>query len=719
MRNISPTAYDVQSLAHYRAAIEKGVLPTTNHNIVLLGIAGGGKTHTMYLLLERNPPKERSSTPCAERPVQTTHGKQDEGRWVEVRPEGQVQMVAKMAKALPGPTKHACSLKPGPTPQPSSIQPQSTTLPLPVSLQSSTKNELGLVSRNEHFQRQVVYEMQRCHTAAPVEEVHFINLIDSGGQQQFHEVLPDFLPGIDALLLVHNASQPLDHYPEVELYEKNKRVGSCRSPLTNRQIIQRCLQTVQAQLVRGQCPVIVFVGTHGDLEQSWPEAREVKNAKLMELLTPEIAKRVIFFGQSLNEPLCVVNAKTPGPKDKKLAIDLRKEIEKLSPAMSHLIPLQWLGLVQALHGLAKDLGRGVLSKEECLDVALTLQFTLESLEDALRYLGELKQLHYYTFLPNVVFADSQVLLDKISELVRFHYILRGSCSQETISSRRRGFRQVPGRVFRRKREEERRPTAEATEPVILSDGRLIKFRDQGIISLDLLTEDQFSAHYIPDLFGPEQLLLVLEKLLLVAKVSDEDYLMPCLLPHTEGERIAQSPSSSVSPLLVHFPGGPRLGVFCHLLAYLLKEAKWELVYEDRKPMLVNRNSVAFALPDLACQVTLSDPFLSHFHVSVSSDFSEEFPSACPQIRATILGGIVQVCANLGYSDCVPVDAFSCSAEGSCRRSSPHPATVMPGSSRKFLSCTINKGTQTRMSKQELVWFPTAVNSAPSRGKQAE
>ena len=682
MRNISPTAYDVQSLAHYRAAMEKGVLSTTNHNIVLLGVAGGGKTHTMYLLLERNPPKERSSTPCAERPVQTTHGKQDEGRWVEVGPKSQMELVAKLAKALPGPTKQACSLQPGPTPQPSSSQPQTTSVPRSVSLQSSTKKELSLVSRNERFQRQVVFAMQDCHTAAPVEEVHFINLIDSGGQQQFHEVLPDFLPGIDALLLVHNASQPLDHYPEVELYEKNKRVGSCRSPLTNLQIIQRCLQTVQAQLVRGQCPVIVFVGTHGDLEQSWPEAREVKNAKLMELLTPEIAKHVIFFGQSLNEPLCVINAKTPGPKDKKLAFDLRKVIEKLSPALSHLIPLQWLGLVQALHGLAKDLGRGVLSKEECLEVALTLQFTQESLEDALQYLGELKQLHYYTFLPNVVFADSQVLLDKISELVRFHYHIR-----------------------------------EAPSSSILTGGRLKKFRDHGIISLDLLKkEEQFSTHYIPSLFGPEQLLLVLEKLLLIAKVSNEDYLMPCLLPHAEGERIIQCPSSSVSPLLVHFPGGPRLGVFCHLLAYLLKEAKWELVYDDRKPMLVNRNSVAFALPDLPCQVTLSDPFLSHFHVSVSSDFSEEFPSACPQIREKILAGIVQVCSSLGYSDCVPMDAFSCSAEGSCRRSSPHPATVMPGSSRKFLSCTVNKGTLTKMSDQQLVWFSTTATSGPYQGE---
>ena len=679
MRNISPTAYDVQSLAHYRAAMEKGVLPTTNHNIVLLGVAGGGKTHTMYLLLERNPPKERSSTPCAERPVQTTHGKQDEGRWVEVDPEDQVQMVAKLAKALPGPTKQACSHQPGPTPQPSSSQPQTTSVPLPVSLQSSTMKELSLISRNERFQRLVVFAMQDCHTAAPVEEVHFINLIDSGGQQQFHEVLPDFLPGIDALLLVHNASQPLDHYPKVELYEKNKRVGSCRSPLTNLQIIQRCLQTVQAQLVRGQCPVIVFVGTHGDLEQSWPEAREVKNAKLMELLTPEIAKHVIFFGQSLNEPLCVINAKTPGPKDKKLAFDLRKVIEKLSPAMSHLIPLQWLGLVQALHGLAKDLGRGVLSKEECLEVALTLQFTLESLENALRYLGELKQLHYYTFLPNVVFADSQVLLDKISELVRFHYHIR-----------------------------------EAPSSSVLTVGMLKKFRDQGIISLDLLKE--FSTHYIPELFGPEQLLLVLEKLLLIAKVSSEDYLMPCLLPHMEGKWIAQSPPNSVCPLLFYFTGGPRLGVFCHLLAYLLKEAEWELVYEDRKPLLVNRNSVAFALPILPCQVTLSDPFLSHFHVSVRTKFPEKLPSACSQIRATILAGIVQVCANLGYSDCVPVDAFSCSAEGSCRRSSPHPATVMPGRPSEFLSCTVNKGTQTKMSDQQLVWFSTAATSGPYQGE---
>ena len=647
--------------------MEKGTVRTTNHNIVTLGIAGGGKTHTIYLFLEKDPPKVRSSTPCAERPIRTTHGKQDEGRWVEVDPDGQIDMLAKLAKALPGPTKQACSQQPGPTPQASSSQPQTST-PLPVSLQSSIKREVNQPSRNYRFRNRFAFEMERVYTAASVEEVHFINLVDSGGQQQFHEVLPDFLPGINALLLVHNASQPLEHYPEVELYERNERVGSCRSPLTNLQIIQRCLHMAQATLVKGQCPVIVFVGTHGDLELDWPESRKMKNAKLMKLITPVIKQCVIFPGQSFDEPLCVINAKTPGPADKKLAGDLRKQIVKHSHAKPEAIPLPWHGFVLALQGLTENLGRGVLSKVECLELALTLQLTSESLEDALKFLGNLKQLHYYPFLPSVIFADSQILLDKISELVRFHYQLREDPSPDTPAF-----------------------------------GGLTKFRNHGLISLDLLKEEQFSTHYVPELFGPEQLLLVLEKLLLVAKVSDEDYLMPCLLPQAEGEKIAQSPSILVSPLLIHFPGGPRLGVFCHLLAYLLGEALWELVYEDSKPVQVNRNIVALAPPTVPCQVTLSDPFLSHFQISISN-FPEELLSECPQIRDTILEGIDRVCAKLGYSDCVPMDAFSCSAED-CRHSSPHPATVMPGSSRKFLTCTLNKGKWSRMSDKELVWFP--------------
>ena len=520
--------------------------------------------------------------------------------------------------------------------------------------------------------------MEDLHTTEAAEKVHFINLVDSGGQQQFHELLPDFLPNIVALVLVHNASQPLQHYPLVEMFQKGKLIGSCRSPFNNLQIIQRCLQTVQSELVRGQCPVIVFVGTHGDLEHEWTESRAVKNATLRELLTPEMEQHVIFFGESLDEPLCVINAKTPGPLDKKLACDLRKAIEKRSLAKSHPIPLQWHGLDGALQDWAIVQRRGVLSKEECLEVAQTLHFTPESLEKALVYLSQLKQLCYYSFLPNIVFANSQVLLDKISELVRFHYHLR-----------------------------------EAPSSDVLADGRLKMFRDQGLVSLDLLKKKRFSAHYVSELFGPEQLLLVLENLLIVAKVSDEDYLMPCLLPHVEGERIAQCPSTSLSPLLVHFTGGPRLGVFCHLLAYLLKEAKWELVYKDRKPLLVNRNSVAFTPPHLPCQVTLSDPFLSHFHVSVRSQFPEELPSACRQIRDMILAGVVKVCANLGYSDCVPVDAFSCSAEDCCR-SSPHPATVMHG--RKYLSSTVNKGTHCRMTDKELVWFPTTTISGRSHGE---
>lgn len=59
--------------------MKKGFILTTNHSVLLAGVAGGGKTHTMHLFLNRDPPEERTSTLSVERPVRTTRTQEKDG----------------------------------------------------------------------------------------------------------------------------------------------------------------------------------------------------------------------------------------------------------------------------------------------------------------------------------------------------------------------------------------------------------------------------------------------------------------------------------------------------------------------------------------------------------------------------------------------------------------------------------------------------------------
>ena len=50
-------------------ALKHGFVEPRTVVCLLIGVAGSGKTHTKHLLFKKNPPKNRTSTPIAERPV--------------------------------------------------------------------------------------------------------------------------------------------------------------------------------------------------------------------------------------------------------------------------------------------------------------------------------------------------------------------------------------------------------------------------------------------------------------------------------------------------------------------------------------------------------------------------------------------------------------------------------------------------------------------------
>ena len=128
-----------------------------------------------------------------------------------------------------------------------------------------------------------------------------------------------------------------------------------------------------------------------------------------------------------------------------------------------------------LQELAKELGRGVLIRAECLEMACLLNIKEGSFSAALVYFDEFNIIKYSPdVLPEVVFIDSQILLDKVSELVYHSYLLKQSSPGEPIS-------------------------------VSLSHEELRHYRDLGVVSKEVL--EKFDRHYVPQIFNVDNLIL--------------------------------------------------------------------------------------------------------------------------------------------------------------------------------------------------------------------
>ena len=241
----------------------------------------------------------------------------------------------------------------------------------------------------------------------------------------------------------------------------------------------------------------MIIGTHKDKEdECTTETRKMKNKRLNELLLPEFKKEVIYYRQSpMKELVHALNAKTPGEEEKRTAKGIRHTISTECSAEAVEIPLQWHALEGVIEDLSKALKRGVLSKDECFATAESLHFDDEdALDAALVYLDQLNLLLYYpNILPGVVFANTQVLFDKVSELVVTAHEIRDGGTTTCM------------------------------------DEKWQRFNDHALVSAKFLKQERFQKHYKPGLFNHENLMLLFKELCIFAFFNDKEVFVPALL----------------------------------------------------------------------------------------------------------------------------------------------------------------------------------------------
>ena len=505
--------------------------------------------------------------------------------------------------------------------------------------------------------------------------VKWIQFIDSGGQLQYHDILPLFIQDPMVTIFVLKLSEELSHHPTIEYFGADgKPVGKpYRSSLSHKQILQHCLGAIHSQDAH---PLIIVVGTHRDAKDSCAETIQEKNQQLQALLDSAPFKfKMLFCGERMKELIFAVNGLSPEDVDRHFAQVLRNRIASISPQQLKKMPLAWFGLEVVLQRSSHD---GVLSLVECQASAKRFHIEGDAFSAALHHLVKHNVFLYYPeVLPQTVFCDPQVVLTKVTELVQYHHKLRDN-----------------------------------PEEGVAAESDLVMFRDHGLLSVELLRK--FPKHYKDGLFTPQDLVKLLVSRGAIAMIRDGEYLMPALLPHLDSTQVSKYLERGAS-LMIRFPHGyiPS-GLFCCLVAHLLSPTSpspWKVCMEGDKPLCLYRNCISFEQRASAEIVTLVDMFS---YIAVHVD--EASSVVCREIRGLVHSGIKSACSVLKYHNVQLEDAFMC-AGARCTSDPPHVAVVVcsrhPSGPVYKWRCTSRGAQRGEVSEDQLMWLGGVTEQCPS------
>ena len=593
------------AVVRYQDALNHGYVLATFVKILIIGAAGVGKTHLLRLLFNESPPEVRQSTPVMERPVQailtvikehSTFEKVTDKELYDllghtINTTRQNNPLHKDSPQLPKRATEKVSHSETFHTNRELLQPMSQDIrPNPVS-------KLYDITQVSEVTEQLIPCIARSKDAPPLQDVDWLYFIDSGGQPQFHQLLPAFMHHTNLNIFVLRLCDKLSDHPTVEYYdERGTCISSTASLLTNKEILQCCAQATQTADQDGDSRLII-VGTHRDL-QCDGETVEDKNKQLLELLTPSMKDHLMYSNGRKKELIFPLNTKQPDETDRKVVKELCKSVllikEQIKPKK---IPLRWLVFHQEMQSLSTKTKSDLLSFEECCQVASRLHM-VDDTAAALKFFSDLNVILYYQdILPNVVFTNPQSLLNIVTEIIKhINY------DTDTLAN----------------------------------DPLFIRAYEEGIISVKLIDwmKQHFPQAYKPSMFEAHDLISLLLHLGIVSKYNN-DYFMPSLLKGLDTRGIEASLSlhpDSVEPCVVYYENRwLECGAFGFLITSLLFSKTWKLASDGIDLLCVHSNCIKMSFHSYV--VTLVD-HVTHIEIHVNG-IPEICQKCCLEIKESI------------------------------------------------------------------------------------
>ena len=515
--------------------------------------------------------------------------------------------------------------------------------------------------QNEEFlEPQDIYKLQ------------LILFLDSGGQPQFHEVLPALSHNICMIMLFLKLNECLDDLCSTAFTDKEGECfdEQCPPLFTNEQMLVQLVHTMMPKplhQVEGKCPMLMVIGTHFDLIHECTETLAQKNERLAHLFIPAHKEELIMNGKDIIFP---VNALNPGEKDKIVFDLIRRKISDVSMVLEQNTPLSWIMFQNDLMKYGEEHGKRVVSMEECHTIAGRLKMDRRGLEAALFHFNSLSIFIYIpSVLPGCVFIDPQMPLDCVNACVDFSYQV--------------GHGKVQGLV-----------------------AKYAQFWEEGIITIKMLEEEVFSPCFAPPVFTAEEALKLFQSLYIAAPLKEGKFIMPCLLPtpsKPKQKELCPPHNEYVAVLLLHFHKSriPN-GLFCATHTCMCSKYGWTICRDQReKPDCLYRNMVKLQHPSKPVQITLVHA-QKHFevHTKVSQT---ELPTACPEIRDMLLDSVDSAAHVFCYKDTRPTVAFLCP----CSPDDRH--TAIPTDDQRYLRCTVTNIISEPTTDNYKVWLAASTS----------
>ena len=395
----------------------------------MLGPPGSGKTCSLHLLLNEDPPEVdvTDSTPIACRAVKATRISCSEGAWERIGSEALLDKLASDLAAYV--EKH-----PKPATTVHNNQQQRELMEC-VSLESSeaTDGPDSTDSRNP------------CHTKIlkaikSGEKIQlnqsWVYIIDSGGQPAFQELLPLFVRRASLNIITLDLSKGVD-----QPLQCNFRIGGELFPIdsffaTNGEFFKKVVcsgdmcpnyQPLPQEVTKCAAqPIMHFVlGTHFD--QVTDEEFKKVNDELTDELSKSSSEDRVYYYKENDQMICHVNTLIPKGEERN---EVSKKISKfISNCTSRQlkIPIRWFAFELFLQEKAEEKKSSYLEIQDVFNIGSNLEMSEDATKEALKYLHEVTIILYYPqVLPDIVFVDPRTIVDALTRLHALTYVNRGS-----------------------------------------------------------------------------------------------------------------------------------------------------------------------------------------------------------------------------------------------------------------------------------------------------
>ena len=511
----------------------------------------------------------------------------------------------------------------------------------------------------------------------PLFKLQLILFRDSGGQPQFHEVVAAFSHNVSLVLVFIKLNEHLDALCTNAFTDEEGKwfTEQCPSLLTNEQMVFQFVHTMMCKPVAGSEGMhirFMVVGTHRDLMHECEETLAEKNEKLASLLLPALEENLIMNGDDI---IFAVNAKNPDKNDEKYFDLIREKVADLSRALDVDTPIVFLMLLNDMNKYAEEQRKKVVNVEECQTIAGRLKMERQSLEAALIFFNNMSVWMYIpSVLPGLVFVDPQMALDSVNQIVQYSYRVCGG----------------------------------AIKGLAASECRLWK---EGVVSSEMLKGEEFRGCFVKGLFEADHALKLFEKLYIVARLNEREFIMPAMLQtvvEKDMEQYVPAPCEHVAPLFLHFHMSRiAKGVFCSTHTCMRSKYGWTTCYTVKRgkkvPACLFRNAVQLKHPKESVKLTFLHK-LKHFEVHLDAA-EADLPSICPEIRDMFVDAVDSAADAFRFKNSRASVAF----QYPCGLGDVHTATPNEAHSKQICSLTedISRG---GLTPAQRVWLGPRITS---------